>query len=192
MSRLNQFSEFKNLSDSQLLEVMLTNEHVHTFIYLRHKEYCISFMMSKGALENDALDIYQDATIVLYEKIRDTNFKLTSSIQTYLNSICYYKFLSRSKSNYNKKIVLKNEFCENAQDWFAEDDEIAQEKINLILKALEELKNKKDKCYERLNLFYYAKLKNEEIAARLGIQDAKTVKNLINRCRNYLKMMLGI
>lgn len=149
-------------------------------------------MMSKGASENDALDIYQDATIVLYEKIRDTEFKLTSSIQTYLNSICYYQLLARGKSSYNKKIVLKEEVDETVQDWFAENDEIAQEKINKIRSALEDLKSKGDKCYERLNLFYYEKLKNEEIANRLGLQDAATVKNLINRCRNILKTMLGI
>lgn len=192
MSSEKPCSEFNNLSDIQLLEVMLTNDIAHSCIYLRHRTYCINFMMSKGASENDALDIYQDATIVLYEKIRDTEFKLTSSIQTYLNSICYYQLLARDTSSYVKKIVLKDEVDENVQDWFASDDEIAQEKINKIQSALEDLRSKGDKCYERLNLFYYEKLKNEEIANRLGLQDAATVKNLINRCRNILKTMLGI
>lgn len=149
-------------------------------------------MISKGASEDDALDIYQDATIVLYEKIRNTEFRLTSSIQTYLNSICYYQLLARGKSSYANKIVLKEEVDDNIEDWFAEDDEVVQEKINKIRSALEDLKNKGDKCYERLNLFYYEKLKNEEIANRLGLQDAATVKNLINRCRNILKTMLGM
>jgi RNA polymerase sigma factor (sigma-70 family) len=192
MNRIKPCSDFDNLSDIQLLEVMLTNDNAHSCIYLRHKTYCIDFMMSKGASENDALDIYQDATIVLYEKIRNTDFRLTSSIQTYLNSICYYQLLARGKSSYTKKIVLKDEVDENVQDWFADDDEIAQEKINKIRSALEDLKSKGDKCYERLNLFYYEKLKNEEIANRLGLQGATTVKNLINRCRNILKTMIGI
>lgn len=148
--------------------------------------------MSKGASENDALDIYQDATIVLYEKVRNTEFRLTSSIQTYLNSICYNQLRSRGKSSYTKNIVLKEEIDENAQDWFAEEDEITQEQINKIGSALEDLKSKGDKCYERLNLFYYKKLKNKEIAERLGLQDSATVKNLINRCRNILKTILDI
>ena len=113
MSRVNPCSEFDNLSDIQLLEVMLTNDNAHSCIYLRHKTYCINFMISKGASEIDALDIYQDATIVLYEKNRDPEFRLTSSIQTYLNSICYNQLLARSKSSYTKKIVLKEEVDEN-------------------------------------------------------------------------------
>lgn len=192
MSKVNPCTEFENLSDLQLIDVMLTNENAHSCIYLRHKTYCINFMMSKGASEFDARDIYQDATIVLYEKVKGGEFKLTSSIQTYLNSICYFQLLARGKSTYNKKIVLNEDIDENIQDWFEDEDEFIQERINKMNAALEELKSKGDKCHERIKLFYYEKLKNEEIAKRLGLQDATTVKNLINRCRNILKEMLGI
>jgi DNA-directed RNA polymerase specialized sigma24 family protein len=88
--------------------------------------------------------------------------------------------------------LLKEEVDENIQDWFEEDDEIVQEKTKKILNAFVDLKKNGDKCYERLNLFYYENLKNEEIANRLGLKDATTVKNLINRCRNIIKTMLGV
>lgn len=192
MSRLKFCTDFEKLNDIQLLELMLKDENVHSCIYLRHKDYCINYMISKGVTEIDALDIYQDATIVLYEKTQNKEFKLTSSIQTYLNSICYYQFLAKRKDNYTKKILLKEEFDENIQDWFEEDDEIVQEKTKKILSAFVDLKNNGDKCYERLYLYYYEKLKNEEIANRLGLKDAKTVKNLINRCRNIIKTKLSV
>lgn len=191
MNGINPCFEFQNLTDAQLLEAMLKNDTAHSCIYSRHKSYCINFMMSKGASENDAIDIYQDATIVLYEKIRTPEFKLTSSIQTYLNSICYNQLRARSKSSYSKKTVLAEEIDEHGNDWFDEESEEQQTKINKILIALNELRLKGDKCYERLNLFYYENLKNDEIAKKLGLQDAATVKNLINRCRNLVKTMVG-
>ncbi len=192
MNRVNPCAEFASLSDVQLLEIMLTNEKAHSCIYLKHKSYCISFMRSKGSSESDALDIYQDATIVLYEKIQSAGFILSCSLQTYLNSICFNQLLCRNTSSYNKKIELKDEIDENVQDWFVENDELINEKINIVLSALNNLKSNGDKCYERLNLFYYHKLKNEEIAIRLGLKDATTVKNLINRCRVKLKEIIGI
>lgn len=148
--------------------------------------------MSKGAEKYDAEDIYQDATIVLYEKNKRPEFKLTCSIQTFLNSICFNRMRAIAKGSYNLKTVHTDDVDESIQDWYEEENEIVQENINKIQSALEDLKSRGDKCYERLNLFYYEKLKNEEIANRLGLQDAATVKNLINRCRNILKTMLGI
>lgn len=148
--------------------------------------------MSKGASEIDALDIYQDATIVLYEKIRDTEFRLTSSIQTYLNSICYYQLLARSKSSYTKKIVLKEEVDENVQDWFEEETEIVNAKVERIIKEFENLKANGDKCYERLRLFYYEKLTMGEIASKLGFSNADSAKAQVDKCRSALKRILGV
>lgn len=191
MSRVNPCSEVDNLSDIQLLEAMLTNDNAHSCIYLRHKAYCMNFMMSKGASENDALDIYQDATIVLYEKIRDIEFKLTSSIQTYLNSICYYQLLARGKSSYTKKIVLKEEVDENIQDWFEQDDEETLKQIDKLQKGFAYLKDKGDKCYERLKLFYFDKLSTSDIAIILDLKNANVVKHLINRCRDVLRKLVS-
>ena len=192
MSEINFCLEFENLNDSELLGEMLTNDIAHSCIYMRHKNYCINFMMSRGASENDALDIYQDATIVLYEKIQNSGFRLTCSIQTYLNSVCYYQLLARAKSSYVKKILLTDDIDDSIQDWFETEVEENQEKINKILFALETLRIKGHKCFERLRLFYYLKLKNDEIAKRLNLQDADTVKNLIGRCRTILKSMVGV
>ena len=192
MSGINPCSEFDNFTDSQLLGVMLTNDNAHSCIYLRHKAYCINFMMRKGALVNDALDIYQDATIVLYEKIQNPGFRLTCSIQTYLNSVCYYQLLSRAKSSYTKKVVFTDNIDENSQDWFEEESEIINVKIERLLKEFKNLKATGDKCYERLRLFYYEKLTMGEIAARLGFSNAESAKVQVDKCRSVLKKILGV
>lgn len=192
MSEINFCLEFENLNDSQLLGVMLTNDNAHSCTYIRHKNYCINFMMSKGASENDALDIYQDATIVLYEKIQNPEFRLTCSIQTYLNAICYYQLLGKATSRGGKMIVLTEDFDENYTDWFEEDTEIENANIEILLKEFEKLKTKGDKCYERLSLFYFKKLTMGEIAVKLGFSNADSAKVQIDKCRSILKRTLVV
>ena len=192
MRGIKSCSEFVDFTDTQLLGKMLTNDNAHSCIYLRHKAYCIKFLMSKGASENDAMDIYQDATIVLYEKIKNSDFKLTSSIQTYLNSICYFQFLSRLKGNYANKIILTEDIDESLNDWFEEETELVNERIEKLNKIFDNLKTNGDKCYERLRLFYYEKLTTAEIAIKQGLKNTDSVKSQISKCRNLLKRKLGI
>ena len=148
--------------------------------------------MSKGASEFDAKDIYHDATIVLYEKIQNPAFKLTCSIQTFLNSICFYQLRAKAKSSYNLKTVHTDNVDESIYDWFEEETEIDNTKIERIVKEFEKLKATGDKCYERLRLFYYNKLTMEEIAARLGFSNSDSAKSQIDKCRKTLKKILGV
>jgi len=192
MRGITQCSEFENFSDVQLLNAMLLNDNAHSCIYLRHKTYSLNWMMSKGASENDAEDIYQDATIVLYEKNQNPEFKLTCSIQTFLNSICYNQLRAKAKSTYNLKTVLTDDLDENLKDWFEEETEIINAQLERLLKEFEILKINGNKCYERLKLFYYDKLSMVEIASRLGFSNADSAKAQVNRCRGELKITLGL
>jgi RNA polymerase sigma factor (sigma-70 family) len=192
MDVVNPCFQFQHFTDERLLDAMLNDDAAHSCIYLRHKSYCINFMMSKGASENDAIDIYQDATIVLYQKIRSRDFKLNSSIQTYLNSVCYNQLRARGKSSYNKKTVLTEDIDENVHDWFEEVNEESQIKINKIVNALGNLKVKGDKCYERLRLFYYDNLTMAEISVKLGFTNADSAKAQVDKCRSLLKKILGV
>jgi|JI6StandDraft_1071083.scaffolds.fasta_scaffold23386_5 RNA polymerase sigma factor (sigma-70 family) len=192
MRRINACLEFDNFTDNQLLKVMLTNDEAHSCIYLQHKSYCIKFLKKRGASENDALDIYQDATIVLYENNRNPKFRLTCSIQTYLNSVCYNQLLAKGKSNYSTKVIHTDDIDENIKDWFEEESELVDSKIERLLNEFENMKANRDKCYERLRLFYYDNLSMTEIALNQGLTNADNAKNQINRCRNQLKQLLRV
>ena len=143
-----------------------------------------------NAISAIALDC--DSKIVLYEKNQNPEFKLTCSIQVYLNSICYYQFLARLKSSYTKKMVHTDDFDENSQDWFEEETETNNTKIERLLKEFEILKVNGDKCYERLKLFYYDKLSMAEIASKLEFSNAVSARNQVNRCRGKLKLLLAL
>jgi RNA polymerase sigma factor (sigma-70 family) len=191
MKSASLYTKFKNYSEQELLHEMLKNEDAFNFIYLKCKEPCINFMKKMNANVEDAIDIYQDATIVLYEKIQNKSLKLTVKIETYLTSICKYQLLSRFNNIKSKNTILEENLEEKNDDWFEEENESNTEKMNILLKEFDILKTNNDKCYERLRLFYYENLSMKEIAIKLTLKDDKTAKNLVNRCRDNLKIKVG-
>jgi RNA polymerase sigma factor (sigma-70 family) len=131
-------------------------------------------------------DIYQDAVIVLYEKSKDPDFKLTCSIQTYINSICRNQLLNKYKEN-SRFISKVDDFDPNVNDWFEEFDEEKETRLSSIESALEILKEKGEKCFEILKRFFYQKQSMDEIAVELNYTNGDNVKNQKSRCQKKLK-----
>ncbi len=192
MKSANLYTKFKNYSEQELLNEMLKNEDAFNFIYLKCKEPCINFMKKMNANVEDASDIYQDATIVLYEKIQNKSLKLTVKIETYLTSICKYQLLSRFNNVKSKNTIFEENLEEKYDDWIEEENESNTEKMNVLLKEFDILRTNNDKCYERLRLFYYENLSMKEIAKKLNFDTEVSARNQVHKCRKELKMKIGV
>jgi len=60
--------------------------------------------------EHDAKDIYQEGILIIYQKSKNNDFKITCSFKTYLYSVCrllWLKHLDRSKQE--KLILIEDE-----------------------------------------------------------------------------------
>ena len=72
-----------SISDEDLIaHLKLGNERYLTKVFDKCKGKAIGFLMQNGADYDTAEDIFQDAIIVFYEKIRKGEFELKSAIQT--------------------------------------------------------------------------------------------------------------
>ena len=87
-------------------------------------------------------DLYQDAIIVLFQKIKNPEFKLTCNIQTYINSVCRNQLLNKFKEN-SRFITKSDDFEPNIKDWFDEYDDVKEDRLRSIEKSLEKLKDKR-------------------------------------------------
>jgi RNA polymerase sigma factor (sigma-70 family) len=193
MIHIDYCNEIKDLKDHEILALTSNNDNIFKCVYNKHKSYCLNFLKSKGANEDEAIDIYQDAAIILHEKSRDAKFVLTSNIQTYLNAVCFNKLRAKRGSKAEKNTVfIEGIEHENATDWYDDEESETREKLDQIVAVISVLKEKGDKCYERLHLFYYQKMSNSEIAKKLGLKDENVVKTAIQRCRGLLKRELGL
>ena len=177
-------------SDLDLINALKISAESLDKIYIKHKSYCINFMRKMNAVDEDTLlDIYQDAIIVLYEKAQNTEFTLTCSIQTYLNSICRNQVLVRIGSK-NKAINVNigdSEFDEDINDWFNDDEVIEDNKFKSVTSALGKLKELGGRCHEILKRFWYQNQTMEQIAYEMDYSNADNVKNQKARCQKKLK-----
>ena len=162
-------------------------------LYKKHKDYCIRFMKSKFEDEEEIKDIFQDAIIVFIENVRNKNLKLEkTSIQTYLNSVCFNQLKIRFNIK-NKPFLsgddekLYNNYKSDITDWLSEMDSEKKERLEIIQVELDRLKISGPQCYELLMNFYFKKKTMEEIAKIMNYTNADNAKTQNYKCKERLK-----
>jgi RNA polymerase sigma factor (sigma-70 family) len=189
------------MSDKELVELIKEDQDYLGVVYKKSKEYCISFMvkMSSNVKLDELNDIFHDAILILYEKILSGNFELTSSIQTYLNSICRFQLLNKFKIE--KKLVNENDkmsfdfmnkdlsFDEAITDVLEPIENEKEKQFTAIEKALLNMKEAGGKCYNLLILFWYQKKSMDEIADILDYTNAANAKNQKYKCQKRLEKL---
>ena len=192
------------ISDCQLLLKIKENSDYLGLVYKNCKVHCLGFMrkMTSGKLnEYELEDIYQDANIILYEKIVKGDFELTASFQTYLNSVCRFQLLNKLQTDTKYK---------SYEDYFQfdEDNENDNYKFNpsisdsldpiigekeaqfgAIEKALLKMKEAGGHCYELLTLFWYHKKSMNELTTEFGYTNEVNTRNQKSRCQKRLEKM---
>lgn len=152
-------------------------------LYTQWREEFLAFASRYGGSQDDVLDAYQDALVILYENVRKGKLtELSSSPKTYLFSIGKYTLLNNLKRQ-GKQRALVSETVEQAVNWTPVDDELNDRQQRLM----EALKGLGKSCRELIDLFYYQRLSIREIVAKTGLKNEDTVKAQKSRCVKSLR-----
>jgi RNA polymerase sigma-70 factor (ECF subfamily) len=160
--------------------------------YLRHQREFLKWAEKVFGLDAaEALDVYQDAIIILYENIQhDKLNQLSASLKTYFFAIgknLILKKLARRKSEMKRwQNAMKEEEHTQVPDFENLPDQ-EQTKFEAVVFALEGLSERNQSI---LRLYYYHKLPLKDIAIELGYESADVVKNQKVRCMKYLRKLL--
>lgn len=193
---------FTLLNDQELLiEISKNSDHLG-IVYKRCKPNCLGFMrkMTNGKISDYELeDVFQDASIILYEKIVKGNFTLTASFQTYMNSVCRFQLLNtieKSRLTTNYQDNLDNDDYESPLSYHSSITDSLDEIENsnepqfiAIEKGLEKMKAAGGHCYELLTLFWYHRKSMNELTTEFGYNNSDTTKNQKARCQKRLEKM---
>ena len=76
------------MSDEKIIELLKVNKTDKAF-YKLYADFpkVKKMILAKGGTKDDAQDIFQEALIILYKKVNESEFKLTSKIGTYVYSV---------------------------------------------------------------------------------------------------------
>jgi RNA polymerase sigma factor (sigma-70 family) len=152
------------------------------YLYKKYYPVVLRLITQNSGDEQDAEDIYQESLMVLYEKAKDTNFKLSSSLKTYIYSISRNKWLYKLRQEGAGRVSFEEveDYIEVAE----ESQYFDNETIDYDEMVGEALKKMDETCRKLLEYFYYHKLSLDIVAQKLGYNNANTAKAKKNKCMN--------
>ncbi|SFT19336.1 RNA polymerase sigma factor, sigma-70 family [Mucilaginibacter polytrichastri] len=174
-------------TDSEVILGILNNsEVVLERLYVAYFPMVLQLIINNNGSTDDAKDIYQEAIIVLYNKIKSGDFELSSKLKTFIYSVCRRLWLKRlnQMSRFDGDI-------KDFQDHLPVEDEVEKQtdrdlqftKMEGALALLGE------PCKTIIEDFYMHDRSMQEICERFGYTNADNAKTQKYKCLQRLKKL---
>ncbi|OFY97214.1 MAG: hypothetical protein A2491_17280 [Bacteroidetes bacterium RIFOXYC12_FULL_35_7] len=175
-------TDYTNL---ELLNGILRNDTiVLQYIYKNFYSKINFFIKKNNGDDDDANDIFQEAIIIIYRKLKANELVLDCTFETYLYSICRFLWLKQLEKRKIEKENIKDnhEFNDEIYDDSLEKVSDLNERYRLYQKHFANLG--KD-CQKILQL-YFDKVPLKTIAQIMGFKSEKYAKKRKFSCKEYL------
>ena len=176
-----------HLTDTEILAHFQSGEpslqnHAFRQLYREYYGMIESLVVKNSGSPEQAKDIFHDGIIVFFNKTKK-ELTLTSSIKTFLYSICRNIWLSQLRK-LKRETPLDEKF-----DHVAVEDDIFEtlavnERKTIISQLLE---NMSEDCRRILHLFYFRRMKMKKIKEAFGLGSEQAAKNKKSQCLKKLR-----
>jgi RNA polymerase sigma factor (sigma-70 family) len=151
------------------------------YLYRSYYPSVKKFILNNSGSSEDAEDIFQDALLLIYLKIKENNLTLCCNLSTFIFSVSKFLWLKTlSKRKINVKITLLDEIID--ADCNFHEDYIWMEKRKLIMEAIREMS---PDCQKIMNL-YLENTPEERIVAIMGYSSIQYARNRRTSCKDRL------
>jgi RNA polymerase sigma factor (sigma-70 family) len=172
-------------NESALLQGLAKNDtRAIETIYKENYNLIQALVVNNSGSADDAKDVFQEAMIVLFEKVQSGTFELNCQIRTFIYSV--------SRRIWLKKLMQQNRMTiSDGYDTVAVDEEIEDhEKRNADFTMMEKaLSGLGEPCKSLLEAFYMQKRSMIDIAGSFGYTNAENAKNQKYKCLVRLKKL---
>jgi len=153
-------------------------------LYRDHFNMIQTLVINNNGSSEEAKDVFQEAMIVLYEKVRSGTFELNCQIKTYLYSVCRRLWLKRLQqlSRFASPVDGMEQLVPVEED--LEDHERRNMEFEMMNKAIGSLG---EPCKSLLEAYYLQHRNMQEIAVEFGYTNADNAKNQKYKCLMRLK-----
>lgn len=144
------------------------------------------YIINNNGSKEDAKDIFQNALIVLYKKVKSPEFELTAKLSTYLFSICKNNWL---KALRNKKKASTQEINNDVHQLSSENENSVNE-TGIIACIQEKLTELGDPCKSLIVMHEFHKIEWKIIAEKMNYATAHAARNQKYKCLLRLKKLI--
>lgn len=174
-------------TDSEVILGILNNSGaVLERLYVAYFPMILQLIINNNGTTDDAKDVYQEAIIVLYHKVKGGDFELSSKLKTFIYSVCRRLWLKRlnQMSRYNGDI-------KDFQDYLPVEDEVEKHNDRDIqfTKMESALGLLGEPCKTIIEDFYMHEKSMQDICERFGYTNADNAKTQKYKCLQRLKKL---
>ncbi len=177
--------DYRSLSDAEIIRgIACRSDDAFRALYHAHTGQLTRFVQNNNGSQQDAQDIEQKAIIVLYEKVIQGNFSLSSKLSTFLFGVgknLWYKELNKRSKSQAHKVSIEPVYEEISFSMDTEDDDEA-----ILIKYFRQLG---DSCRRILRGKYYDKLSDKELSSAIGTITEDNIRKRRYKCLQQLKKM---
>lgn len=181
--------------ESAVIDGLRKGENLaYDWVYQHCFTKATSYLVQHQGSSQDAEDFFQEALFVLITKLRDPNFKLTSSIATFLYAVVRNLWLYHQRSA-GRVVATDAEEVLRLAETAGEDYwrllEVAQEQEKKSQRVIAAMNQLSVECRQLLLLSFYDNKDDDEIA-KIMTYSRNFIKVKRFRCLSKIKEMLGL
>ncbi len=173
--------------DKDLLQgIAAESNEALTQLYKQHYNMVQTMVLANSGSRDDAADLFQEAVIVLYQKVKQGNFELSAQLKTFIYAVA--KRIWLRKLQQQQRYTTPPDFLE---DTVQVEDEIEQHtKLQNDFDLMESAMSKVgEPCKSLLQAYYLQKKQMNTIAAEFGYTNADNAKTQKYKCLVRLKKL---
>jgi len=169
-----------------VLGILNDSEDALNRLYIGYYPMVLQFILNNNGDEDDAKDVYQEAIIILYNKIKGGDFELSSKLKTYIYSVCrriWLRKLSQNSKKTNSVSDFEDIVAVEVDVEYHEEKDIQFEKMGSALLNLGE------PCKTIIQDFYINNLSMQDICEKFGYTNTDNAKTQKYKCLQRLKKL---
>lgn len=177
-------------SDTEIIEKLKGSslEEGLQWIYANHFDAVLAQVQAQGGSEADGADIFQEAVIVLLQKVKTGQFRGESRLSTFLHGIARNMWLSELRSR-KRRLHREKKFADGhltieSNDSCEDSFQLKHEAIARLIGTLG------DTCRRILRGFYFEKKKIRELLTEFAYENEQVLRNQKSKCMKKMREQL--
>jgi RNA polymerase sigma factor (sigma-70 family) len=172
-------------NEELLRGILRNNSLILRYIYKTYFHKIYSFVINNRGDSEEANDIFQEAIIVIYRKLKEDNLIISNcSFETYLFSVSRLLWLKQLQ--YKKESIVKIEDMNPYSDQIIDDDLSELIRKNERYKLFQDHFQKLGKDCQKILQLFFEKVSIRQITEIMGYASESYTKKRKHQCKEYL------
>lgn len=170
-----------------LFDLLKGDQDVFNELYEDEFPKIVDFILRNSGTKEDARDIFQESLLVLIENVYKKDFKLTSSIGTYLYAISKHLWFEELRHKDKLIWLIRDGDYSDKNLTF---NEVENQPLENYIKVEQAIESLSPNCIRLLTYYYTFNMHWQDIAWHLGYSDAASARNQKYKCLEKLRAMV--